>query len=46
MQSKKIFPKTLLFFFLIPYLAVLLFTALDCVANYKYIEWYWVTECK
>ena len=44
MQSKKIFPKTLLFFFLIPYLAVLLFTALDCVANYKYIEWYWVTE--
>ena len=44
MQSKKIFPKTLLFFYLIPYLLVLLFTALDCVANYMYIEWYWVTE--
>ena len=44
MQTKKIFPKTLLFFYLIPYLAVLLFTALDCVANFKYLEWYWLTE--
>lgn len=44
MQTKKIFPKTLLVFYLIPYVAVLLFTALDCVANFKYIEWYWVTE--
>ncbi len=44
MRMKKIFPKTLLFFYLIPYLAVLLFTALDCVANFKYLEWYWLTE--
>lgn len=44
MQTKKTFPKTLLFFYLIPYLAVLLLTGLDCVVNYKYLEWYWLTE--
>ncbi len=44
MQTKSKFPKLLLFFFLIPYLAVLLFTALDCLINYAYIEWLWVTE--
>ena len=44
MQTKKTFLKTLLFFYLIPYLAVLLLTALDCVVNLKYLEWYWLKE--
>lgn len=44
MQTKTTFPKTLLFFYLIPYLAVLLLTGLDCFVNFKYLEWYWVKE--
>ena len=44
MQTKKTFLKTLLFFYLIPYLAELLLTALDCVVNLKYLEWYWLKE--
>lgn len=44
MQTKTTFPKTLLFFYLIPYLAVLLLTGLDCLMNFKYLEWYWVKE--
>ena len=44
MQTKKTFLKTLLFFYLIPHLAVLLLTALDCVVNLKYLEWYWLKE--
>ncbi len=43
-QSKTVFPKALLFFYLIPYLAVLLFTALDCVMNFAYYEAFWVKE--
>ncbi len=44
MQTKKLFPKILLFFYLIPYLGVLLLTALDCFIVYAYKEWFWVKE--
>ena len=44
MQTKTTFPKTLLFFYWIPYLAVLLLTGLDCFVNFKYLEWYWLKE--
>ncbi len=44
MQTKKVFPKFFLFFYLIPYLAVIALTALDCVFNTLYLQWYWLTE--
>ncbi len=44
MQTRSKFPKTLLFFFLIPYLAVLILTALDCFMDFAYQEFFWVKE--
>ncbi len=44
MQTKKVFPKFFLFFYLIPYVAVLALTALDCVFNTLYLQWYWLAE--
>ncbi len=44
MKSTKIFPKTLLFFYLIPYCITLLFTALYCFGEVLYMRTLWMTE--
>ncbi len=44
MQTKKIFPKLLLFFYLIPYLAALIFTGFSCLCDVYLYEWSWLAE--
>ncbi len=44
MKTRTKLPKTLLFFYLIPYVAILLLTALDCVMNFAYLTEFWVKE--
>ncbi len=44
MQTKKFIPKILLFFFLIPYAAMILFSVLHCLLYYAYFEWFWLPE--
>ncbi len=44
MQTRTKLPKALLFFYFIPYLAILFLTALDCVLNFAYLTEFWIKE--
>ena len=41
---KRVIPKLLLFFCLIPWGAALLFTVVDCIFNVMYLEWLWIPD--
>ena len=41
---KRVIPKLLLFFCLIPWGASLLFAVIDCIFNIKYLDWLWIPD--
>ena len=41
---KRVIPKLLLFFCLIPWGAALLFAVVDCIFNVMYLEWLWIPD--
>ena len=41
---KRVIPKLLLFFCLIPWGVSMLFTVLDCVFNLMYLDWLWIPD--
>ena len=41
---KRVVPKLLLFFCLIPWAAALIFTTADCLFNLMYLEWLWIPD--
>ena len=41
---KRVIPKLLLFFGLIPWGAALLFTVIDCIFNIMYLDWLWLPD--
>jgi len=41
---KRVIPKLLLFFCLIPWGAALLFTVVDCIFNIMYLDWLWIPD--
>ncbi len=41
---KRVIPRLLLFFCLIPWSAAMLFTIVDCVFNIMYLDWLWIPD--
>ena len=41
---KRVIPKLLLFFCLIPWVAALIFAVVDCIFNVMYLEWLWIPD--
>ena len=41
---KRVIPKLLLFFCLIPWGASLIFTVVDCIFNIMYLDWLWIPD--
>ena len=41
---KRVIPKLLLYFGLIPWGAALIFTVIDCIFNMMYLEWLWIPD--
>ena len=43
-DMKRVIPNLLLYFFLIPWGAALVFTVIDCIFNMMYLEWLWIPD--
>ena len=41
---KRVIPNLLLYFFLIPWGAALVFTVIDCIFNMMYLNWLWIPD--
>ena len=41
---KRVIPKLLLFFCLIPWGAAMIFTVIDCIFNIMYLDWLWIPD--
>ncbi len=41
---KRVIPKLLLFFCLIPWGAAMIFTVVDCIFNIMYLDWLWIPD--
>ena len=41
---KRVIPKLLLFFCLIPWAAAMIFTVVDCIFNIMYLDWLWIPD--